>query len=204
MNGFDVLISKSLDSVIKENLGKRTLRKIENRLFEKYGTNLTQAIMEFQKLDVVLREFFGVGADGLEKKFFERVALLEKSKDKEREWIRLEDKILSQTILESFGDNDKKLILNTLADRSLIIADVLGICKIPQTSGYRKINSLIQSGLLIPNGHVTTSEGKKVAKYTSLFDNFKIDIEKNNIAIKARLKREAVSSSSVIQVMQVL
>lgn len=203
MNGFDVLISKSLDSIIKENLGKRTLQKIENRLFEKFGINLTQAIIEFQKLDSVLREFFGTGADGLEKKFFENVARLEKL-DKENEWIRLDDKKLSQVILESFGDNDKKLILNTLTDRSLVIADVLDVCKIPQTSGYRKINSLIQNGLLIPNGFVTTSEGKKVTKYTSLFDNFKIEIEKNNIAIKARLKREAANNSSIIQVMQVL
>ena len=193
-----------MNSIIKENLGKKTIQKVENRLFEKYGINLTQAVVEFHKLDAVLREFFGVGADGLEKKFFEKVASLEKLENKEREWIRLEDRTLSQTILESFGDNDKKLILNLLSDRSLIVADILDVCKIPQTSGYRKINVLIQSGLLIPNGHVTTNEGKKVTKYTSLFDNFKIDIEKNNIVIKARLKSEAANNSSVIQIMQVL
>lgn len=204
MNGFDILVSKSMNSIIKENLGKKTIQKVENRLFEKYGINLTQAVVEFHKLDIVLREFFGAGADGLEKKFFEKVASLEKLENKEREWIRLEDKTMSQTILESFGDNDKKLILNLLSDRALIVADILDICKIPQTSGYRKINALIQSGLLIPNGHVTTNEGKKVIKYTSLFDNFKIDIEKNNIAIKARLKSEAANNSSVIQIMQVL
>ena len=204
MNGFDILVSKYMDLIIKENLGKKTIQKVENRLFEKYGINLTQAVVEFHKLDAVLREFFGAGADGLEKKFFEKVVSLEKLENKEREWIRLEDKTLSQIILESFGDNDRKLILNVLSDRSLIIADILNTCKIPQTSGYRKINTLIQSGLLIPNGYVTTDEGKKVTKYTSLFDNFKIDIVKNNLVIKARLKPEAASNSSVIQIMQVL
>jgi len=204
LNGFDILVSKYMDLIIKENLGKKTIQKVENRLFEKYGINLTQAVVEFHKLDAVLREFFGAGADGLEKKFFEKVVSLEKLENKEREWIRLEDKTLSQIILESFGDNDRKLILNVLSDRSLIIADILNTCKIPQTSGYRKINTLIQSGLLIPNGYVTTDEGKKVTKYTSLFDNFKIDIVKNNLVIKARLKPEAASNSSVIQIMQVL
>ena len=65
MSGLDTLIARSLDSTIKENLGKKTLEKVEQRLFEKYGINLTQSIEDFTKLDTVLREFFGGGAEGL-------------------------------------------------------------------------------------------------------------------------------------------
>src|SRR5690348_1023294 len=85
MSGLDTLISKSLDITIKENLGKKTLQKVEDRLFEKYGINLTQAISDFTKLDTVLREFFGEGAEGLEKQFLENVVTLEESKTQRSE-----------------------------------------------------------------------------------------------------------------------
>ncbi|MBI5145963.1 MAG: hypothetical protein HZA84_01950, partial [Thaumarchaeota archaeon] len=51
MAGLDRLLSKSLDEIIRENLGARTVQKIENRLVEKYGITLTESIEQFQKLD---------------------------------------------------------------------------------------------------------------------------------------------------------
>ena len=59
MGGLDLLFSKSLERTIKENLGEKASKKIEDRLFEKYGISLTQSIIQFQKIDAVLREFFG-------------------------------------------------------------------------------------------------------------------------------------------------
>ncbi len=201
MNGLDILLAKSLGSVIKNNLGQRTLQKIEKRLFEKFGISLTQSLLEFHKLDTVLREFFGAGADGLERKFFENLVALDKG-SKNQEWLIIEDQALSKIILESFGDDDKKLIMNTLLDKSLIISEVLDRCKIPQTSVYRKINSLIQNGLLTTDGFITTNDGKKVNMYTSLFENLKIDIEKNKVIVKVKLRKNALQNSSVVQVMR--
>ena len=148
MSGLDTLIAKSLDSTIKENLGKKTLQKIEDRLFEKYGINLTQSIKDFTKLDVVLREFFGEGAEGLEKQFLENIVTLEETKAQDPNWIAIEDPSLAKLILESFGDEDKKNILNAVLDESRIISEILEIAHITQTLGYRKVNSLIDNGLL--------------------------------------------------------
>lgn len=70
MPGLDHLISKSLNNIIKENLGVKTIQKIENRLFEKYGISWNQSLEEFEKLDFVLKELFGnIGAKGLEQRF---------------------------------------------------------------------------------------------------------------------------------------
>lgn len=70
MPGLDHIISKSLSHIIKENLGVKTIQKIENRLFEKYGISWNQSLEEFEKLDFVLKELFGdVGAKGLEQRF---------------------------------------------------------------------------------------------------------------------------------------
>lgn len=59
-----------VDEFILENLGESTLRKIERRLFERYEIPMSQVLFEFEKFDLVLREFFGDGAEGLEDQLF--------------------------------------------------------------------------------------------------------------------------------------
>ena len=202
MSGLDTLIARSLDSTIKENLGKKTLEKVEQRLFEKYGINLTQSIEDFTKLDTVLREFFGGGAEGLERQFLENIVTIEETKSQDPSWVTIEDPSLAKQILEAFGDDEKKNILNTVLDEPRIISEILEITQLPQTSGYRKVNSLIDNGLLIVQGHVTTHDGKKVNKYKTVFNNVVINIEKNKVIVKALLAKESIEKSSVIQLVQ--
>ncbi|HEV2193352.1 MAG TPA: transcriptional regulator [Nitrosopumilaceae archaeon] len=204
MSGLDTLIVRSLDTTIRENLGKNTLQKVEQRLFEKYGINLTQSIGDFAKLDTVLREFFGEGAEGLEKQFLENIITLEETKNNDPNWVAIEDPSLAKQILEAFGDEDKKNILNTVLDEPRIISEILEIAQIPQTSGYRKVNSLIDNGLLIVQGHITTHDGKKVNKYKSIFNNVTINIEKNKVIVKALLVKESIEKSSIIKYVQIV
>jgi len=202
MTGLDTLLAKSLGAAIEDNLGEDTLHKIDSRLFEKYGITINQAILDFHKLDSVLREYFGAGADGLEKKIFETVCTLEKSKTNDQEWMTVEDQFLTRIILEAFGDEDKKQILTGLLEQPLIISEVLTICNIPQTSGYRKINWLIDNGLLTTHGFITTGDGKRVNKYTPVFENIKINIVKNKVTVKAQLNKESMNHSSLIPLIQ--
>ena len=202
-NGLDNLLVPSLRKSIEDNLGKETLNKIEQRLMERHGLGLVQAIKNFTKFDSVLREFFGAGADGLEQKFLQNVVDIENSKPSESNWIHIKDPELSKVFLESFADQDKKAIIGSVMDESLIIADILESCQIPQTSGYRKINFLIDNGLLVSNGFELAHDGKKVKKYETIFDNVKVDIVKNNVAVKIQLKRTLLSDSSILQTVQV-
>ena len=198
MVGIDRLLSKSLDSVIRENLGARTVQKIENRLVEKYGITLTESIEQFQKLDSVLREFFGSSADGLENKFLRNVCEI-KVMDGEKH-VYIENSSLTKIILESFGDDDKKKILGVINGESLIISEIIEKCNIAQTSGYRKINSLIDDGLLVPSGYISTSDGKKVTKYRSIFNNINIEIVKNKINVSLYLPKADFDASSILTV----
>lgn len=196
MSGLDRLLAKSLDSMIRENLGDKTVQKIENRLFEKYGLSITQSIEQFNKLDAVLREFFGAGADGLEQKFLKSVCQVRPINGDN--WVTIENQKLTQTILESFGDDDKKRILGALNGESMIISQIIEKCDIPQTSGYRKINALINDGLLTTSGFVTMSDGKKVSKYRTIFDNVKIDIVKNKITVSIHLGKKDYETSTIL------
>ena len=202
-NGIDNLLVPSLRKTIEANLGEKTLHKIEQRLVERHGINLGQAIKDFYKFDSVLREFFGAGADGLEAKFLQKIVELDKVKNSNAEWITIQDQELARIFLESFGDSDKKCILNSVLDAPQIVSDILKSCKIPQTSGYRKINSLIKDGLLIPHGYSVTPDGKKVVKYETLFRNVNIEIEKNSIKIKVQMKKQMIDDSTIFQVIKI-
>jgi len=202
-NGLDNLLVPSLRKSIEENLGKDTLNKIEQRLMERHGLGLVQAIKNFSKFDSVLREFFGAGADGLEQKFLQKIVNIEKSTSSQSNWIQIKDPELSRVFLESFADQDKKSIIGSVMDTSLIIANILETCKIPQTSGYRKINFLINNGLLVANGFELAQDGKKVKKYETIFDNVQVDIIKNNVEVKVQLKKSLLGESSILQTIQI-
>jgi hypothetical protein len=73
-----VVMSGAVDEFILKHLGERTLRKIENRLFEKYKIPLDQVLLEFEKFDTVLHEFFGEGAEGLEYQLFKSLHAISK------------------------------------------------------------------------------------------------------------------------------
>lgn len=105
--------------------------------------------------------------------------------------VTIKDKSIISLILRSYADEDKKKILNTTASKPRIILDIISTCKLPQTSSYRKINSLIKNGLLIPNGEIPRRYGKIVTKYISLFENLEISIIKNDISIKAKFSEDA-------------
>jgi hypothetical protein len=118
--------------------------------------------------------------------------IIQESKTQNSNWITITDPSVVKLIFESVGDKDKKNILNTVLDTPRIISEILQIAEIPQTSGYRKVKTLIDNGLLIVQGYVNTFDGKKVKKYRSVFENIEINIEKNSIIIKILLTKESL------------
>ncbi len=200
MVGFDHLLAKALNENIHKNLGAKTTAKIEDRLFEKFGLSLTQSIEEFEKFDLVLREFFGRGADGLEQKMLKDIIQI-KSKKAKGNWQTITNPNITSMILEAVGDQEKKKILETTADSPKIVADIVKDVSIPQTSGYRKINSLINGGLLVQSGHIM-KDTKKISKYVCIFNNLKINIEKNKVVIDIQLTQHEQQNSSILEIIQ--
>lgn len=194
------MFAMTLNKVIKEKLGGKTVKKVESRLFEKYGLSLTQGIEEFEKFDLVLREIFGKGTDGIEKKLFEHIFQTKQTSSKEK-WYTLSDSHLTSVILQSYGDPEKKNILESVSVTPKIIADILEKCDLPRTSGYRKVNSLIDDGLLTQSGFIT-SDYKRINKYVRVFKNLKINIDKSHVTIDVQLSKVDKSQSSIIQLIK--
>ncbi|MDE1762844.1 MAG: transcriptional regulator [Thaumarchaeota archaeon] len=199
MSGLDALISQSFEDTVKSALGEKILLKIRDVILEKYGMTISEAIGDFQKFDLALKELYGNKTDVIEKQIIDKIVTFEENEQNARNWFTVEDAILAKIVLESVGDYDKKNILNTVLDEPRVISDILSMNNIPQTSGYRKVNTLIQNGMLIPQGFVSMHDGKKVTKYKSVFESIIIRIEKNKVMVRVLPTSEAMAQSTILQ-----
>ncbi|MFB5624947.1 MAG: transcriptional regulator [Nitrosopumilus sp.] len=198
MTEVDQLFASALEKTIQENLGNTTFQSIQNRLFEKYGMSITESIKDFEKLDSVLTEFFGSGAKGLEKKFFDSVCSIKSDKDKVEKRFTILNSSINQSIIKAFSDDEMSKILNASIGEPWTISEILEKLDIPKTSGYRKINLLIKEGLLIKSGHEFTENRRTIDKYKSLFDNVNIDFN-NKVTVSVQFTPEVVLKSSILQ-----
>ena len=200
MSGIDNLLASSLEKTIKMNLGDMTFHRIQERMFEKFGISVTQSIQEFDKLDYVLREFFGGGTVGLEEKFLENICSVKSKQDRSQKRFTISDETITQSVLRAFSDEESSKILNAISDEPMIITDIFEKGNIPQTSGYRKINDLIENGLVIKDGYTRTANGRKVDMYRSIFDNAEVDIVKNKVTVKVQFSEEILKQSSIFHI----
>ena len=198
-NSLDNLLAPALRQSVEDNLGKVTLNKIEQRLMEKHGLGVVQAIKEFSKLDSVLQEFFGAGAHGLESRFVQNIIKIEKSKKESENWVILKDQSLSKIILDSFADPEKKVMMEAVMDQPLALSAILDKCQISQVSGHDKLTHLVDNGLLVP---VFDTENENTPKYQTPFSNVKMDIEKKSIVVKIQLQKISMQQSALLQVIQ--
>ena len=198
VSALDKLLAQALASIIKTKLGLKTYQKIEARLQERYGLSIAESIKEFYKLDATLREFFGAGVDALEGDILNHLISLDTS-SKSNTWITIEYHDLANLILEAYGDREKRIILDAALKKPGVVLDILESCNIPKSSGYRIVSQLVDDGLLTEEGYDTTSDGKKVTRYTALFENVKIDVEKGGVVVRVLLKVDILRESYLVK-----
>jgi hypothetical protein len=198
--------------MIREKLGQKTCEKIEVRLRQRYNLDLAASINDFYTLDATLREFFSSGADAIEEDFANNLISIN-TPAKGRRWILIQNSELAELILASYGDKDKRLILEVAFTKPSIIQDILEATQIPKSTGYRLINQLVENGLLTEQGYAESSDGKKVNKYTALFEKVKIEIDTNGLVftsdiplasfpvVEVLLKENILNESQIIRVL---
>jgi hypothetical protein len=211
-SALDRLLGQTLESMIREKLGQKTCEKIEVRLRQRYNLDLAASISDFYTLDATLREFFSSGADAIEEDFANNLISIN-TPAKGRRWILIQNSELAELILATYGDKDKRLILEVAFTNPSVILDILEATRIPKSSGYRLINQLVENGLLTEQGYAESSDGKKVNKYTALFERVKIEIDTNGLiftsdiplpsfpVVEVLLKENILNESQIIRVL---
>ncbi len=90
------------------------------------------------------------------------------------------------------------LILNAVMTKSRLVSEILQACNLPQTSGYRKINKLVDAGLLVISGSIIGTDGRQIFKYTTSFDSISVFIEGGKS--KIRIKPKKVGKGSYLSI----
>ncbi|MDW0234405.1 MAG: hypothetical protein QOK50_09315, partial [Nitrososphaeraceae archaeon] len=156
--------------------------------------------------------FFSSGADAIEEDFANNLISIN-TPAKGRRWILIQNSELAELILATYGDKDKRLILEVAFTNPSVILDILEAARIPKSSGYRLINQLVENGLLTEQGYAESSDGKKVNKYTALFEKVKIEIDTNGLiftsdiplpsfpVVEVLLKENILNESQIIRVL---
>jgi hypothetical protein len=199
-SALDRLLAQALESIIREKLGRKTCEKIQDRLHHRYNLSLAESIKDFYALDATLREIFASGADAIEEDFANRLISIN-APAKRRPWITIDNRELAELIAGAYGDKEKRLILEVALRQPLVIPNMLEILGIPKSSGYRLINKLVEDGLLTEQGYSESSDGKKVSKYTAIFERVKMELDTKGLIVQVLLKENILNKSQIIRVL---
>lgn len=194
MNSLDRIVARGVQSVLEEDLGKTTYKKIEKEVFDVYGISVLEAVSDFAKLDLVLRKFFGKHTSNIESKVFKKILAVEQNTKNELV-ITIKDPRVAKTIFEAYGDPAKKVILDLLLHESKSIPEAIAKSKLPKASTYNRIKELIQDGLLTMVGYTNASDGRKVSEYATTFSKTVFEIQDENISINANVDSKFLKDS---------
>ncbi len=193
MNPIDMFCAQIFEQRMSQKLGTRTYQKISDLISERYDITISEAIGDFEKIDSILLEMFG-GAKKMEEDFVDNIIeITSKVKGK----ITINDQNLCQSILLSYGNQNKKKILDHLHLSDDIISNTLKRCSITKSSGYEIFSELIKSGLVYVSGHERTTDNKKVSKYMPLFENVNIYLSNGAVGITVNVNSEFIKSSQI-------
>ncbi|HWP78258.1 MAG TPA: hypothetical protein VNL34_01240 [Candidatus Nitrosotenuis sp.] len=195
MNSLDILLNKAILQSIQNAIDKEKLRRIELQLHEQ-GFEISEMLSRFGQLRRKLFEF-----EQDFKKIEDRILrdFLTTEEHSSEIWLVITNKVLTELILKTFADEDKKLILDFTRNNSETIPKILSLCNLPNTSGYRKVKQLIDDGFVIPTGMAETFEGRRTLLYRSIIQKVQIYINKNDVITKILVPKEILNSSLIVK-----
>ena len=194
MNPLDKIVSQSVKDVLEEDLGNRTYKKIEKEMNKTLGISMSEAALDFSKLDLILRKFFGNNVANMEKRILKKIVELDK-KTSEGPMIIIKDSEIGQMIFESYGDPIKNQILGMLLKKPKSIPQTIIESKLPQASTYRRAKELIKDGLVTIAGHAKASDGRKVNEYETTFSRTKFEVQENGLFVSVKLQNKFFKDS---------
>lgn len=199
MGGFDYLIANLFREEIESYLGKNVTKKVEKRLYEKYGITITQSMNDFEKFDDILKEIFGGGAKGMIRSILNSLCSFKRNAGKKDSLVTIHDPKITEMVLDMLGDRDYRKILDMLIGKSLIPHEILKRTGIPQASAYRKIDALVRAGLLVEDGKVLLSEtGRPAIRLTTLYRGLDMNIVKNRVTVEVKLSKNMLYKSTIL------
>ena len=193
MTGINKLISTGLSLKIKKEIGLDVLKKVERELFLEHGMSIKLSIEHFEKFINVFKKNSNININKFEKDCINKIIKIRKKDDKYL--VNVIDSELVNTIFEFLGDSESRKIISILLENEYTIPKILKESKIPKTSGYRKIEDLLISGVLIETGKIL-SESKKISKIRCIFQEVSINVKEEKITINGIISKKLFEKST--------
>ncbi|MCV0392358.1 MAG: hypothetical protein K5790_03570 [Nitrosopumilus sp.] len=186
MEIYNQLVYQASVDVLTSILGKKVYAKLESDLEKIWKTSMKYAIMDFDQFHEVLKRQFGPASDKLleeirSKVISEATPFNEIKSVKSGDSLKIQDELLVKKILSGYGDSELRQLLQ-LWTHPLLCVDAIQNSTLPQTSAYRKINSMIKSGLLLQDGEKIV-EGRKVPMYRPTFSKVQVDFSQKGTTL---------------------
>ena len=105
------------------------------------------------------------------------------SENYSQEWITIEESDKVKTILDSYGDEQKRSIIYAVATKPLTFPEIVKACKMPLATCHRKIHSLMEGGLLVSEDGYSRIRSKR---FRNAFKEIRINVKKDAIIVDAR------------------
>ncbi len=177
MEIYNQLVYQASIDTITSILGKKVLVKLEDDLESIWRTSLKYAIMDFDQFHQALQRQYGPASDRLldeirTKVIAEATPFNEIKSIKSGDALKIKDEQLVKKILSGYGDGDLRQLLQ-LWTHPLLCVDAIEKSGLPQTSAYRKINTMIKAGLLLQSG-TKIVEGRQVPMYRQTFSKVQV------------------------------
>jgi len=195
-----MLIANSLSLSIKDNLDSKIEKKIKLNLFKKYGLSITQAINDFSKVDKSLKEVFKPDPSSFEKKCLMQIVTIKILNNSYI--VTIKEKNLIKDMLKILGDDEFLKIIESTISSSSSVPEIINICKLPKTSGYRKIGYLVRHGLLIERGTELTSKRRSIERLTTVFEKINFELNQNHKFVRFGIPKKTMEKSSIFQLIQ--
>lgn len=190
------LLAESFEKSFNSYFGTNQIDKIKNRLIEKHGISLSQAIRNFSKFEDVLFDIFGDGSTGVIYNLLEDVCKIKKTNIYMINTIEIRDDNLKYKILESYNDDDKKRILDTASKTAITVNNMLQlVINSTPKQAQQKIYELIYSGLLISKNDDYNTLPDMTKKYSNVVNNVSIIMENDQLQVNIRVKEDLFKSS---------
>lgn len=196
MDGIDKLLICAISESIKKEIDCERFSDMESRMESEFGSGFEDLVYKFDEMKMHLNGFESE-MKSIENNILRDFVLVE-TRDSGT-WLVIKNKHLTEMILRTFADEDKKKILSSMREKAETIPNVLTCCKIPNTSAYRKMSQLIGEGFVVPAGLEETFEGKRAILYRSVIDSIQIHVDKNSVVTKILVSDEAVRSSLLVR-----
>jgi predicted transcriptional regulator len=98
---------------------------------------------------------------------------------------------LKQAILSALADEEIVKILNCSMYRAIPVSNIIKECNIPHTTAYRKINWLLDKGLLLVDKIEVTSDGKKYSLVRSILKSLHVRYDYDSLIVEAEYNLDA-------------